>query len=125
VAATPSPPKSAKQSVAPATPPAAVLIASGHHFSVDRFPLSQTVINIGRETGNDLVINHESVSRRHAQIKQEQGRYVEYDMGSTNGTFVSYTGDVTKERSITQNALKNGSLVRFGNVKFLLELINE
>jgi len=125
MASVPAAPKSAQQSVAPATPPTAVLIASGHHFSIDKLPLSQAVINIGRETGNDLVINHESVSRRHAQIKQEQGRYVVYDLGSTNGTFVSYTGDVTKERRIAQNALKNGSLVRFGNVTFLLELTNE
>jgi hypothetical protein len=125
VASTLASPKSTQQSVAPATPTAAALIASGHHFSVDRFPLSKAIINIGRETGNDLAINHESVSRRHAQIKQEQGRYVVYDLGSTNGTFVSFTGDVTKERRITQNALKNGSLVRFGNVTFLLELINK
>jgi VWFA-related protein len=125
VASTSASPKIAQQSVAPTTPTAAALIASGHHFSVDKFPLSRAIINIGRETGNDLMINHESVSRRHAQIKQEQGRYVVYDLGSTNGTFVSFTGDVTKERRVTQNALKNGSLVRFGNVTFLMELINE
>ncbi|HIE28885.1 TPA: VWA domain-containing protein [Candidatus Poribacteria bacterium] len=124
-ASAPASKNSAPQSVAPATPQTAVLIASGHHFSVDRFPLSKAVISIGRESGNDLVINHESISRRHAQIKQEHGRYVVYDLGSTNGTFVSYTGDVTKERRVTQNAVINGSLVRFGNVTFLLELINE
>jgi hypothetical protein len=41
---------------------------------------------IGRGTDNDLVINSIQVSRHHAQISQEGGRYYLTDLNSTNGT---------------------------------------
>jgi hypothetical protein len=41
---------------------------------------------IGRGTDNDLVIDSIQVSRHHAQIKQQGGRYYLTDLNSTNGT---------------------------------------
>jgi len=44
---------------------------------------------IGSEASNDVVVNHESVSRRHAEISRTIfGRYVLRDLRSTNGTCI-------------------------------------
>jgi ABC transport system ATP-binding/permease protein len=45
--------------------------------------------SMGRDPANDMVIDHPSVSRVHAQIRLEGGNYTIYDLNSTNGTFVN------------------------------------
>jgi pSer/pThr/pTyr-binding forkhead associated (FHA) protein len=41
---------------------------------------------IGRSRACDLVLRHETVSRRHAELRREDGRWLLRDLGSTNGT---------------------------------------
>jgi hypothetical protein len=96
-----------------------MLVARGHDFSQLVFHLEKEVIIIGRDPDNDLVIHDESVSRQHAEIRRHDGRWVVQDLDSLNGTFVSYSGDPQLERRIEQeNALKNGSIVRFGQASY-------
>jgi hypothetical protein len=53
-------------------------------------PLKQTGVNtIGREPEADVIINHPTVSRRHAQIACIRQQFVLHDSGSKNGTFVN------------------------------------
>jgi len=54
-----------------------------------RWPLHKTVTTIGRAEDNDLVVDDRWVSRYHAQIHREQGRYVVVDQDSRNGTLVN------------------------------------
>lgn len=51
--------------------------------------LSGSEFVVGREAGNDLVINSPSVSRRHLRIFLMGNRYMVEDLGSSNGTFVN------------------------------------
>ena len=54
------------------------------------FDLDQAEIVIGRdETEADILIDNPSVSRRHAQIRQEGSGWVVEDLGSANGTYLA------------------------------------
>jgi len=46
-----------------------------------------TLVRIGREVDNDIVIEHESTSRHHANVEYLRGRYFLND-SSTNGTYL-------------------------------------
>ena len=80
-------------------PENAFLIVEG----VKVFPLTLSVVNIGRRLDNQLIIDDPRVSRNHAQLRSIKGRYVVFDLNSTGGTFVNgqrasqsvlYPGDV-------------------------------
>jgi len=53
------------------------------------FELSKPVVVIGREAGNDIVLEDPQVSRRHARLTQQGDSYVVEDLGSTNGSFIN------------------------------------
>jgi len=86
-------------------PQNAYLIVDG----VDIFPLTQPVINIGRRTDNQLVINDGKVSRVHAQLRVINGRYVIFDLDSSGGTFVNGA-------RIHQNTLSAGDVISIAGV---------
>jgi pSer/pThr/pTyr-binding forkhead associated (FHA) protein len=44
---------------------------------------------MGRQAQCDLPLRHEDISRRHSEIRFEDGRFVLRDLGSTNGTFLN------------------------------------
>ena len=107
--------------------PFAVLVARGHQLSAPTFRLDKIktkVISVGREPGNDLIITAPTVSRRHAELHQRNGRWIVRDLNSTSGTFVSYNGDSANESQVTgrEFALKNNSIVRFGPAAYTLLL---
>lgn len=86
-------------------PEYAFLIING----VQIFPLTQQVINLGRRVDNHVVIEDQSVSRVHAQIRAIKGHYVIFDLDSSGGTFVNgirltqvtlYPGDVISLASV-------------------------
>lgn len=50
--------------------------------------------SIGRDEGNDIVIEDLSVSRRHARIEElGDGQYMVIDLGSANGSYVEHSED--------------------------------
>lgn len=53
------------------------------------FDLNKPVITIGREVGNDIVLEDSQVSRHHARLAQQGAGLVLEDLGSTNGTAVN------------------------------------
>lgn len=47
-------------------------------------------ISLGRSPGNDIVLNHRSISRHHAELfSDETGRYQVLDLGSKNGVLLN------------------------------------
>ena len=100
-----------------------MLVARGHNLSALVFHLEKDVITIGRDPQSDFLIDDPSVSYNHAEIKRTNGRWIVSDLGSTNGTCVSFGGDPGMERVIEgQNAIKNGSIVRFGQASYTVLL---
>ena len=72
------------------------------------FTLEGDQIDIGRDSTNELVINDAEISRRHARLTFQGGKYVLEDLGSTNGTFVN------GQRLAGPRVLKAGEVVSFG-----------
>ena len=65
-------------------------------------------LTIGRDATNDITINDAEISRRHARLTFQGGKYVLEDLGSTNGTFVN------GQRLAGPRVLKAGEVVSFG-----------
>ncbi|MEZ4667242.1 MAG: FHA domain-containing protein [Anaerolineae bacterium] len=71
-------------------------------------PINGDLMRVGRAPQNEVALDAKNVSRFHCQIKQENGRLVLEDLGSTNGTFVN-------EVRITEpHFLSVGDVVRVG-----------
>ena len=71
---------------------------------------------LGRETGNDIVVNDLNASRQHAQIEFEpQGVWVITDLGSTNGTLVNGA-------EIATHPLREGDRITIGMTNFVFSL---
>lgn len=58
---------------------------------LDTYPvvLESEGLTIGRLTGNDLVLNHPTVSRTHAGIKEVDGDYYLFNLSNANGTLLN------------------------------------
>jgi len=72
------------------------------------FSLEGDQLTIGRDSTNEVTINDAEVSRRHARLTFQGGKYVLEDLGSTNGTFVN------GQRLAGPRVLKTGEVVSFG-----------
>jgi len=77
---------------------------SGQTFSLDK-----DALGLGRDPGNDIVINDPQVSRQHARITRQGGLVVIEDLGSTNGTFANGV------RLVEPHTLVNGDVIGLGN----------
>ena len=53
------------------------------------YTLDQAEIFVGRDLGNDIVVNDAEISRRHARLYKHGDNYMVEDLGSTNGTIVN------------------------------------
>ena len=72
------------------------------------FTLEGDQLDVGRDATNEIVINDAEISRRHARLTFQGGKYVLEDLGSTNGTFVN------GQRLAGPRVLKAGEVVSFG-----------
>jgi FHA domain-containing protein len=72
------------------------------------FILEGDQLTVGRDATNEIVINDAEISRRHARLTFQGGKYVLEDLGSTNGTFVN------GQRLAGPRVLKAGEVVQFG-----------
>ncbi|MDB4994492.1 MAG: hypothetical protein JWM74_1924, partial [Myxococcaceae bacterium] len=77
-----------------------------------RFALSDSELRVGRGAENDVVLDGDSVSRRHARFEKKGARWMCVDEGSTNGTYVG-DDQIARER-----ALANGDRIKVGGTIF-------
>ena len=64
-------------------------------------------VTIGRDPGNDIIIDDSTVSREHAYISREGDNLVVFDKGSKSGTIVN-------GEKLESARLKNADIVRIG-----------
>ncbi len=75
------------------------------------FALGVGITRIGRKRGSDLVLSDRTVSRHHADITYDGGRYTLFDH-SSNGTWIN--GNLV---AVAQ-PLRDGDCVKFGALEF-------
>ena len=80
-----------------------------------RTVLSGSRLLIGRSRDCDITVEDPNVSRRHAELRNEDGRWVVSDLGSTNGVKVN-------GRRVERAALEPGDELVFGLVRLRFEL---
>jgi hypothetical protein len=98
--------------VAPSYP--SLAIRSGVHQG-KIVPLLPITMSIGREHDNNIELKDEEVSRYHARILYEEGRFFVEDLESSSGTWVN---GVRQRRS----ALGDGDVIRIGTTELAFEV---
>jgi hypothetical protein len=88
-----------------ASDPRLILIQNGR--PARSFPLAKERVIIGRLGESDIVLADPGVSRRHAEVRAEDGQFVIADLGSTNGTMVN-------ESTIGERVLQEGDRITVG-----------
>jgi hypothetical protein len=78
------------------------------------FELDEESYTIGREAGNEIVIEDPQVSRRHAQLTRQGASYLIEDIGSTNGTYVN------GKRVTAPVLLSNGDMIGLADTVVLV-----
>lgn len=76
----------------PAPPVPRVGLKLRHERQAWIFDADCTSIALGREATNDIVLEDQQASRRHATIERRQEKWILIDH-STNGTFVTFVGE--------------------------------
>jgi sigma-B regulation protein RsbU (phosphoserine phosphatase) len=69
--------------------------------------LTSTPLRIGRQADCDLVLRDGRISRLHAQIVEENGKFILEDLGSRHGTFVN-------QQKMTRQELHPDDTIEFG-----------
>jgi two-component system cell cycle response regulator len=78
-----------------------------------RHVLHKDVACIGRDRDNDIVLDSDSVSRRHAKVEHREGYFYIVDLDSTNGTFVN-----DEPEPVTSCQLRRGDQLKIGDTIF-------
>jgi len=97
-------------------PVLAYLIVKSGSRSGSNFPLKKSVIKLGRDTGNDIPLDDKKSSREHAKLKMEDGKFVLYDLASSNGTFVNGS-------KIQNQSLMDGDEVQIGDTVLVFKKV--
>ena len=73
-------------------------------FSGQIYPIKKAVIKVGRMLENDLVLQDPLVSRFHAEIRYEDGKFYIVDLDSTGGTYLN-------NKPVTKSILFSGDII--------------
>jgi hypothetical protein len=87
--------------------PARLVVLAGPRTGLE-VPLTEQEVSIGRGPENLVVLPDISVSRRHAMLRRENGRYLLFDQASGNGTRLN-------GKPVTRSTLRSGDRIAFGD----------
>ncbi|HUB71518.1 MAG TPA: FHA domain-containing protein [Acidimicrobiales bacterium] len=93
----------------------AVLVVTRGPNEGSRFVLGPDdagVVTIGRHPDSDIFLDDITVSRRHAEVRRNDGRYWASDVGSLNGTYLN-------RQSIETASLSSGDELQVGKFRLL------
>ena len=88
----------------------ALVVRSGGGRAGEHFLLRTEAITVGRSPDCDIFLDDVTVSRRHALLKRDDGRFFIEDQGSLNGTFLN-------RRRIETAALEDGDELQIGKYR--------
>ncbi len=80
---------------------------------IEIYHLEKPSIGIGRQRGNDIVLDTSTVSRYHASLTLQEDLCYIQDLGSVNGTYV----DGVRLESHTPHPLRGGEELQIGDVR--------
>ena len=105
-----SPDRVARRLVPPVAEGRAMLVGGGK-----RTVLSGNRVVLGRSRDSDVRLDDPNVSRRHAELRREEGGWVVADLGSTNGVKVN-------GRRVSEAPLKPGDEIALGLERLTFEV---
>lgn len=79
-----------------------------------RFEIQKDRTSIGRNPGNDIVLDDAAVSSQHCYIARSGNRYLLHDLNSTNGTCVNF-------EKITEVELKPKQVLQIGSSELMFD----
>lgn len=74
--------------------------------------------SLGRNSGNNLVLNDPFVSQRHARIERRGAHFILKDLRSSNGTWLN-------ETTVIEAVLKTNDRIRIGETQFVFTTVKE
>jgi pSer/pThr/pTyr-binding forkhead associated (FHA) protein len=88
----------------------ALLVVQRGPNAGSKFLIDKDLTTAGRHPESDIFLDDVTVSRRHAEFRREDGRFVIRDVGSLNGTYVN-------RQRIEETQLANGDELQIGKFK--------
>ncbi len=91
-------------------PGQALLVVQRGPNAGSKFLIDKDATTIGRHPESDIFLDDVTVSRRHAEFRREDGRFLVHDVGSLNGTYVN-------RQRVEETQLANGDELQIGKFK--------
>lgn len=98
--------------IPPLSPGSALLIVKRGPNSGSRFALTQPVMSAGRHPESDIYLDDITVSRRHAEIRSEDGQFRIVDVGSMNHTYLN-------REPVDSAVLADGDEIQIGRIRLV------
>lgn len=90
----------------------ALLVVKRGPNAGSRFLLDQPTTSAGRHPDSDIFLDDVTVSRRHAEFRQDENEFQVVDVGSLNGTYVN-------REPVDSAVLANGDEVQIGKFRLV------
>ncbi|MCL4879718.1 MAG: FHA domain-containing protein [Anaerolineae bacterium] len=87
---------------------------------VESFVLAKEAVAIGRQSGNDLVLDRKGVSRYHVTIRAENNQVVLEDLESVNGVYV----DSLRMKPGERRVLRGGEEIQIADVRMVVRVFD-